>query len=90
MIPLKKNRHGFYIFNSCKEIDIAAALEHVRDQRGGMVQTRQQFEFCLMAVAEEVKNNYTQEFYENIKFYLLIYVDMISIFLKIRYVEKNI
>jgi receptor-type tyrosine-protein phosphatase N len=38
----------------CKEIDIAATLEHVRDQRGGMVQNRQQFEFCLMAVAEEV------------------------------------
>jgi len=40
----------------CKEMDIAAALEHVRDQRGGMVQTKQQFEFCLMAVAEEVKS----------------------------------
>jgi len=38
----------------CKEIDIAASLEHIRDQRGGMVQNRQQFEFCLMAVAEEV------------------------------------
>merc|ERR1712008_80252 len=33
----------------CKEIDIAATLEHIRDQRGGMVQNRQQFEFCLMA-----------------------------------------
>lgn len=53
----------------CKEIDIAATLEHIRDQRSGMVQTRPQFEFCLMAVAEEVhailkallpwnKNNY--------------------------------
>jgi len=39
----------------CKEIDIAATLEHIRDQRGGgMVQSRGQFEFCLMAVAEEV------------------------------------
>ena len=38
----------------CKEIDIAAALEHIRDQRGGMVQTKKQFEFCLTAVAEEV------------------------------------
>jgi receptor-type tyrosine-protein phosphatase N len=38
----------------CKEIDIAATLEHVRDQRGGCVQSKQQFEFCLMAVAEEV------------------------------------
>ena len=38
----------------CKEIDIAATLEHIRDQRSGMVQTRPQFEFSLMAVAEEV------------------------------------
>ncbi|XP_021948185.1 uncharacterized protein LOC110845934 isoform X2 [Folsomia candida] len=37
-----------------KEIDIAASLEHIRDQRPGMVRTRQQFEFVLMAVAEEV------------------------------------
>jgi len=36
-----------------KEIDIAATLEHIRDQRSGMVQTRSQFEFCLSAVAEE-------------------------------------
>ncbi|KAH0621206.1 hypothetical protein JD844_022279 [Phrynosoma platyrhinos] len=37
-----------------KEIDIAATLEHVRDQRPGMVQTKDQFEFALTAVAEEV------------------------------------
>lgn len=37
-----------------KEIDIAASLEHIRDQRPGMVRTKQQFEFVLMAVAEEV------------------------------------
>ncbi|KAK7865635.1 hypothetical protein R5R35_006892, partial [Gryllus longicercus] len=37
-----------------KEIDIAATLEHIRDQRPAMVRTKQQFEFCLMAVAEEV------------------------------------
>jgi len=36
-----------------KEIDIAATLEHIRDQRSGMVGTRGQFEFCLTAVAEE-------------------------------------
>jgi len=36
-----------------KEIDIAATLEHIRDQRSGMVQTKTQFEFCLTAVAEE-------------------------------------
>ena len=37
-----------------KEIDIAATLEHIRDQRSGMVANKQQFEFALMAVAEEV------------------------------------
>ncbi|XP_075773798.1 receptor-type tyrosine-protein phosphatase-like N isoform X2 [Pelodiscus sinensis] len=37
-----------------KELDIAATLEHVRDQRPGMVQTKDQFEFALTAVAEEV------------------------------------
>ncbi|XP_073490427.1 receptor-type tyrosine-protein phosphatase-like N isoform X1 [Aquarana catesbeiana] len=37
-----------------KEIDIAASLEHVRDQRLGMVRTKDQFEFALTAVAEEV------------------------------------
>jgi len=37
-----------------KEIDIAATLEHIRDQRMRMVKTREQFEFCLASVAEEV------------------------------------
>ncbi|KAL9929600.1 tyrosine phosphatase IA-2 isoform 1-T4 [Glossina fuscipes fuscipes] len=37
-----------------REIDIAATLEHLRDQRADLVATRQQFEFVLMAVAEEV------------------------------------
>lgn len=37
-----------------KEIDIAATLEHIRDQRTGMVRAKVQFEFSLMAVAEEV------------------------------------
>lgn len=37
-----------------REIDIAATLEHLRDQRAGLVATKQQFEFVLMAVAEEV------------------------------------
>ncbi|KAL1428024.1 hypothetical protein MTO96_000361 [Rhipicephalus appendiculatus] len=37
-----------------KEIDIAATLEHMRDQRAGMVKTKAQFEFVLMAIAEEV------------------------------------
>ncbi|XP_048857891.1 receptor-type tyrosine-protein phosphatase-like N isoform X2 [Brienomyrus brachyistius] len=37
-----------------KEIDIAATLEHIRDQRPEMVHTKDQFEFALTAVAEEV------------------------------------
>ncbi|XP_028834075.1 receptor-type tyrosine-protein phosphatase N2-like [Denticeps clupeoides] len=37
-----------------KEIDIAATLEHLRDQRPCMVQTKEQFQFALTAVAEEV------------------------------------
>lgn len=37
-----------------KEIDIAATLEHLRDQRPGMVQTKDQFEFALTTVAEDV------------------------------------
>ncbi|CAH2305301.1 receptor-type tyrosine- phosphatase-like N [Pelobates cultripes] len=42
------------MFTGVKEIDIAASLEHVRDQRPGMVRTKDQFEFALTAVAEEV------------------------------------
>jgi receptor-type tyrosine-protein phosphatase N len=37
-----------------REIDIAATLEHLRDQRPHAVRTKQQFEFVLTAVAEEV------------------------------------
>lgn len=37
-----------------KEIDIAATLEHIRDQRLFMVKTKAQFEFALTSVAEEV------------------------------------
>uniref|UniRef100_A0A668ADX3 Protein tyrosine phosphatase receptor type Na n=1 Tax=Myripristis murdjan TaxID=586833 RepID=A0A668ADX3_9TELE len=37
-----------------KEIDIAATLEHIRDQRPGLVRSKDQFEFALTAVAEEV------------------------------------
>lgn len=36
------------------EIDIAATLEHIRDMRAGMVANKDQFEFSLTAVAEEV------------------------------------
>lgn len=38
-----------------KEIDIAATLEHIRDQRMAMVKTKAQFEFVLLAVADEVQ-----------------------------------
>lgn len=38
-----------------KEIDIAATLEHIRDQRISMVKTKAQLEFVLLAVAEEVQ-----------------------------------
>ncbi|KAL8586996.1 hypothetical protein ACOMHN_023386 [Nucella lapillus] len=37
-----------------KEIDIAATLEHLRDQRMNMVQTQEQFQFALSAIADEV------------------------------------
>lgn len=37
-----------------KEIDIAATLEHIRDQRMSMVKTKEQFQYALSAVAEEV------------------------------------
>lgn len=37
-----------------KEIDIAATLEHLRDQRPDVVKTKGQFEFALTAMAEEV------------------------------------
>lgn len=61
---LGSGRTGAYILldlvlgrmnKGAREIDIAATLEHLRDQRSGLVATRQQFEFVLMAVAEEVR-----------------------------------
>lgn len=42
------------MMKGAKEIDIAATLEHIRDQRPDMVATKHQFKFVLMAVAEEV------------------------------------
>lgn len=38
-----------------KEIDIAATLEHIRDQRMNAVRTKAQFEYVLMCIAEEVQ-----------------------------------
>ncbi|XP_067935891.1 receptor-type tyrosine-protein phosphatase N2-like isoform X2 [Watersipora subatra] len=43
------------IHKGVKEIDIAATLEHLRDQRMNSVETKEQFEFVLSAVAEEVQ-----------------------------------
>ncbi|KAG9509521.1 Receptor-type tyrosine-protein phosphatase N2 [Fragariocoptes setiger] len=43
------------ISEGAKEIDIAASLEHLRDQRMGVVANMKQFEFVLVAVAAEVQ-----------------------------------
>ncbi|ESO09789.1 hypothetical protein HELRODRAFT_92046 [Helobdella robusta] len=50
LIDMTLNR----LSKGAKEIDIAAALEHLRDQRVNMVRTKEQFEFALSAVADEV------------------------------------
>jgi len=42
------------ICKGAREINIAATLEHIRDQRAKMVKTKEQFEFVFVAVAEEV------------------------------------
>jgi receptor-type tyrosine-protein phosphatase N len=38
-----------------KQIDLAATVEHLRDQRMQMVKTKDQFEFALKSLAEEVQ-----------------------------------
>lgn len=43
------------IAKGAKEIDVGATLEHIRDQRAGAVATKQQFQFVLQAVADEVQ-----------------------------------
>ncbi|CAH8557018.1 unnamed protein product [Schistosoma rodhaini] len=42
------------ITKGVKEIDIAASLEHLRDQRPNMIKTLEQYEFVLSSTAEEV------------------------------------
>lgn len=42
------------ICKGAREINIAATLEHIRDQRAKMVKTKDHFEFVFVAVAEEV------------------------------------
>jgi len=39
-----------------KELDVAASLEHLRDQRQGMIKVKEQFELVLAAIAEEVNS----------------------------------
>ncbi|CAF1286153.1 unnamed protein product, partial [Didymodactylos carnosus] len=41
------------VIKGAREIDIAAALEHIRDQRAKMVKTKNQFQFVFVAVAAE-------------------------------------
>lgn len=43
-----------HIAKGAREVDIAASLEHLRDQRIGIVKTKEQFEFVLICVAEEI------------------------------------
>jgi protein tyrosine phosphatase/5-hydroxyisourate hydrolase-like protein (transthyretin family) len=42
------------ICKGAREINIAATLEHIRDQRAKMVKSKNQFEFTFVAIAEEV------------------------------------
>jgi receptor-type tyrosine-protein phosphatase N len=44
------------IARGAKEIDLAATLEYLRDQRPGMIKTKNQFEFSFAVVTEEVQN----------------------------------
>lgn len=43
------------IKNGAKEIDLRATLEHLRDQRVALCATQKQFEFVLVALAEEIQ-----------------------------------
>jgi len=42
------------MLKGAKEIDIAATLEHLRDQRDGFVSSKEQLQFALASVADEV------------------------------------
>lgn len=44
------------IIKGAKEIDLAATVEFLRDQRPGMVKTKGQFEFSFAVITEEVQN----------------------------------
>ncbi len=44
------------ITKGAKEIDLAATLEYIRDQRIEMVKQKEQFEFSFLVITEEVQN----------------------------------
>ncbi len=44
------------ITKGAKEIDLAATLEYLRDQRFSMVKNKNQFEFSFAVITEEVQN----------------------------------
>jgi receptor-type tyrosine-protein phosphatase N len=44
------------IVKEAKEIDLAATLEYMRDQRMGMVKNKSQFEYSFAVITEEVQN----------------------------------
>ncbi len=44
------------ITKGAKEIDLAATLEFMRDQRQKMIINKEQFEFSFLVITEEVQN----------------------------------
>jgi receptor-type tyrosine-protein phosphatase N len=44
------------ITKGAKEIDLAATLEFLRDQRCSMIKSKSQFEFSFAVITEEVQN----------------------------------
>ncbi|VDO95887.1 unnamed protein product [Soboliphyme baturini] len=53
MVLNRINKGQFFL--GVKEVNIAATLEHLRDQRKGLVQTIEQFQFVLTCIALEVQ-----------------------------------
>jgi hypothetical protein len=44
------------VAKGAKEIDLAATLEYMRDQRQKMINNKEQFEFSFLVITEEVQN----------------------------------
>ncbi len=44
------------VTKGAKEIDLAATLEFMRDQRQKMVKNKEQFEFSFLVITEELQN----------------------------------